>query len=179
MDLRTERTIRSITNAFMALRKQKPLEKITIKELSELAYINKATFYMHYHDIYDLSDQLEDAFMNSVIKELSHSHDFLSDPALATKELIDVLISKNDIITTLFSDGRENYFTEKLNLTIQKKINSLYPNTQDDLKTNILLSVIIQGCVYAFRKFDNGKNREEVAQIIGEINECLKDRFLS
>ena len=56
MDLRTERTKRSIANAFLELRKQKDIEKITVKELAELAYINKATFYTHYHDIYDLSD---------------------------------------------------------------------------------------------------------------------------
>ena len=55
MDLRTERTKRSIINAFLELRSQKPLEKITVKELSELAFINKATFYTHYQDIYDLS----------------------------------------------------------------------------------------------------------------------------
>ena len=55
MDLRTERTKRSITNAYLELRKQKPIEKITVKELSEVAFINKATFYTHYSDIYDLA----------------------------------------------------------------------------------------------------------------------------
>ena len=37
MDLRTERTKRSIANAFLELRKHKPLEKISVKELAELA----------------------------------------------------------------------------------------------------------------------------------------------
>ena len=46
MDLRTERTKRSIANAFLELRKQKPIEKITVKELAELAFINKATCYV-------------------------------------------------------------------------------------------------------------------------------------
>ena len=55
MDLRTEKTKRSIINSFLELRSRKPLEKITVKELSEKAEINKATFYLHYHDIYDLS----------------------------------------------------------------------------------------------------------------------------
>ncbi|MDE7423419.1 MAG: hypothetical protein K2N51_06965 [Lachnospiraceae bacterium] len=36
MDLRTKRTKHSIINAFIQLRSQKPLEKITIKELSEI-----------------------------------------------------------------------------------------------------------------------------------------------
>ena len=43
MDLRTEKTERSILNAFIGLRAQKPLEKITVKELCEKAWINKST----------------------------------------------------------------------------------------------------------------------------------------
>ncbi len=39
MDLRVQRTQRNIINAFLQLRTKKPIEKITIKELSELAYI--------------------------------------------------------------------------------------------------------------------------------------------
>ena len=56
MDMRIEKTRRSIINAFLQLRAQKPLEKITVKELSALAEINKATFYLHYRDIYELSE---------------------------------------------------------------------------------------------------------------------------
>lgn len=44
MDLRIERTRRSIINAFIELRSAKNIEKITVKELAEKACINKATF---------------------------------------------------------------------------------------------------------------------------------------
>ena len=54
MDLRTEKTERSILNAFIGLRAQKPLEKITVKELCQAAGINRGTFYAHYTDLYDL-----------------------------------------------------------------------------------------------------------------------------
>ena len=37
MDLRIQRTRKSIINAFIELRATKPLEKITVKELSDLA----------------------------------------------------------------------------------------------------------------------------------------------
>ena len=60
MDLRIEKTRNSIVNTFLELRSKKDLEKITVKELCEKAQINKSTFYSHYHDIYDLSEHLED-----------------------------------------------------------------------------------------------------------------------
>ena len=69
MDLRTEKTRRAIINAFIKLRSKKPTEKITIKELAENAQINKATFYLHYRDIYDLSVSLEREVVRDCLKE--------------------------------------------------------------------------------------------------------------
>lgn len=78
MDLRVKRTRINITNAFIELRSRKPIEKITIKELSELAFINKATFYQHYKDIYDLSETLETELINNIVRSIPHL-DTLSD----------------------------------------------------------------------------------------------------
>ena len=59
MDLRTRKTKKALHNAFLQLRAKKDLERITVKELTELAEVSKATFYLHYRDIYDLSDHLQ------------------------------------------------------------------------------------------------------------------------
>ena len=56
MDIRIEKTKQSIINAFIEIRSRKEVERITVKELCEKARINKSTFYAHYKDIYDLSD---------------------------------------------------------------------------------------------------------------------------
>lgn len=180
MDLRTERTRRSIANAFLELRKQKPLEKITVKELSEMAYINKATFYTHYHDIFDLADQMEDELLEQIVQELPHPESIITHPSLATKELVEVMTSpsKNDMIRILFSGSRQSYLSEKIYITLRKYIDERYPEKKDDLRRNIVLSVLIQGCFHAFQIFDNGENREEVTQTIGEINDFLKEKFL-
>lgn len=178
MDLRTERTKRSISNAFLELRKQKPIEKITVKELSELAFINKATFYTHYRDIYDLSDQLEDEFMDSIIHEMPHPESILTDPALATRELADMLIAKKDISTLLFSGSHQNLLSEKIYVTLMKYIVSNYPNEERSLQKSIVLSIIIQGCFHAYQTFANDENRDEVTSILGEVGTCLKNNFL-
>lgn len=178
MDLRTERTKRSIANAYLELRKQKSIEKITVKELSELAYINKATFYTHYNDIYDLADQLENEFMDSIIHELPHPESIITDPALATRELADMLIAKNDITTILFSGSRQNLLSEKIYIALIKYISSKYPEQESSLKRDIVLSIIIQGCFHAYQIFANDGNRDEVTAILGEVGTCLKNNFL-
>ena len=47
MDLRIVKTKKAIINAFLALRAKRPLEKITVRELCEMAMVNKSTFYSH------------------------------------------------------------------------------------------------------------------------------------
>lgn len=178
MDLRTERTKRSIANAFLELRKQKAIEKITVKELSELAFINKATFYTHYHDIYDLSDQVENEFMDSIIREMPHPESILTDPALATRELADMLLEKKDITNILFSDSRQTQLSEKIYSALIKYIASNYPDQELNLQRNIVLSIIIQGCFHAYQLFANDGNRDEVTSILGEVGTCLKNNFL-
>lgn len=37
----------------------KPVSKITVREICELAEINRSTFYAHYTDVYDLFDKVE------------------------------------------------------------------------------------------------------------------------
>lgn len=178
MDLRTERTRQSIKNAFFELRKQKPLEKITVKELAELAYINKATFYTHYHDIFDLADQLENEFFDSVLENAHYINYLITDPSLAVQELtreLSVTLATSNI---LFSGSREGYYSQKLNLALRKVLDAKYPERIHDLQWNIVLTILIQGCYHAFQACSTEDNMEEVSHIIGEINQCLIDHFL-
>lgn len=58
-DLRVIKTIESIKNAFKQLICEKPFDKITVKELCEIARINKKTFYRYYIDLYDLLSEMQ------------------------------------------------------------------------------------------------------------------------
>ena len=49
-----EQTRMNLQEAFWNLYKEKPIEKITIKEVTNLAGYNRGTFYLYYKDIYDM-----------------------------------------------------------------------------------------------------------------------------
>ena len=40
-----------------------------MKELAELAEISKATFYLHYHDIYDLSSKMQKEVIHTALDD--------------------------------------------------------------------------------------------------------------
>lgn len=57
-NIRQTPTKTSIIEAFVQLLLKKPFEKITIKDITDLANINRATFYAHYDDKYQLFDEI-------------------------------------------------------------------------------------------------------------------------
>lgn len=60
---KTAATKEKIKEAFLELYKKKRIEKISIQELTDLAGMNRGTFYAHYMDIYDLLNQIEDEYI--------------------------------------------------------------------------------------------------------------------
>ncbi len=80
MDLRIQKTLREIRKAFFDLATEKPMERITVKELCERALINKATFYAHYDNIDSLIEQIEDEFVKKLTGEIEYADLFFSDP---------------------------------------------------------------------------------------------------
>ena len=45
MDIRIKKTKKAITDAFLTMASQKPIEKITVTDIVKEAQINKSTFY--------------------------------------------------------------------------------------------------------------------------------------
>jgi len=69
-DLRVQRTISNIYKAFEQLICEKEYQKITVKELSELAQINKKTFYRYYPTLDDLLTELQAQYAKEYLKEI-------------------------------------------------------------------------------------------------------------
>ena len=59
-DRRIRYTRHALQTALIERMQQKPLNRITVREVCEAADINRSTFYMHYKDMYDLMDEIEE-----------------------------------------------------------------------------------------------------------------------
>lgn len=174
MDLRIQKTRSSIINAFLELRSRKPIEKITITELAELAVINKATFYKHYKDIYDLSESLEDEMIASILRSIPDPGKILSDPYNLTKEIFIAITSQSQMLATLFSGSRRSCLIQKLEIQIKEMIFREYPELRSDLETNIRLTVVIQGGFHAFLEMQQMRvDTRRSADILAHISESI------
>ncbi|TWT14494.1 TetR/AcrR family transcriptional regulator [Streptococcus sp. sy010] len=65
-DLRVIKTKKNIIDSFIVLLNEKPFSKITIQDILDRALINRATFYRHYLDKYDLAQQLNQQLIEQI-----------------------------------------------------------------------------------------------------------------
>lgn len=162
MDLRVKRTRTSITNAFIELRSKKPLEKITIKELADAAFINKATFYQHYRDIYDLSESMETELINNIVRSIPHPDTLIENPGRATLEISEAMTSQTALLHILFSGNRQSTMIDRLEQSIREQILAKHPEYENDLEKEILITFLIRGNFYAFFKYSPANPRDTV-----------------
>ncbi len=63
---KTEQTKADLKEAFWRLYAAKPIEKITVGEVCELAGYNRGTFYLHFHDLYEMLQVIEDTLLDGM-----------------------------------------------------------------------------------------------------------------
>ena len=66
-------TKRRLREGLLRLMEEKPINEISVKELTELVDVNRGTFYFHYQDIYDLLRDMEQDFFDQLDRTLSEN----------------------------------------------------------------------------------------------------------
>ncbi|MBQ9808262.1 MAG: TetR/AcrR family transcriptional regulator [Ruminococcus sp.] len=153
MDMRIEKTRRSIINAFLQLRSRKPLEKISVKELSALAEINKATFYLHYRDIYELSESLERETVQSTLRSIQHPEVILTDIRSFIHQLGDAFVANEQLIKILFEGSRSASFMEIFEDELMKVIHEVAPDHNSGQEGRMLVTYMMYGGYYTYFKY--------------------------
>ncbi|MCE5002386.1 TetR/AcrR family transcriptional regulator [Staphylococcus pseudoxylosus] len=85
-NLRVTHTKQSLINAFFSLVDKKIFEKITIADITKGAKVNRATFYAHFEDKYDLIDYIMEDFATVTIEN------YVSETMIFNQENISQLI---------------------------------------------------------------------------------------
>lgn len=164
MDLRGERTKKNIKEAFLKLRKKKPIEKISIREISELAMINKSTFYRYYEDIYQLSDEIENAVLDKCLEGID---DFIITDTM--KRFMDNI----DLYNVIFSGSRMDVAINKLHDRCMKIILKSKPELENDLEKKVIISASIFGNFKAHTFYQN-EDPDTVLKAIQTLTDLLK-----
>ena len=76
LDARKRYTQMVLKQSFLELLKEKPVSRITVKEVCALAQLNRATFYAHYSDCFALMESIENELIDAFEKSLRYVNSF-------------------------------------------------------------------------------------------------------
>ena len=175
-DRRVRRTKKLLTQALTQLLQEKQINEITVKELTDLADMNRGTFYLYYKDTFDMLEKIEDGLFEALDEIVSlHEHDDVSHQT--TPILLDLFrfIEENqEMCRVLLSPHGDMNFLHRLNQVVREKCLQMWPNEEDkkDATFEYHYSFVVYGCVGVFRAWLNG-NCQEPAEKMAEMADAM------
>lgn len=159
-DRRVKYTKMVIKESFIKLLKQKPISKITIKEICEDADVNRATFYAHYLDQYNLLHQIEMDLIDDINQYLDSYYfiDKTEAPTEMLEKILEYIKENAELFDLLLNSNGDIQFLQEIKEVIGQR--QLLPTT-------VSSSLSKEDAEYVFLFFANG--------CIGVIQKWLKN----
>jgi AcrR family transcriptional regulator len=175
----TMMTKQIIKDSFWELYKEKKIENITVKDITQKAGFNRTTFYAYFTDVYDVLEQIEDDFMPG-IEHLppidatrEHSIDYLINIFTIYEKnsaYYSVLLSENG--DPRFALKMKNVFKSMMTEAIKNRVN-ISPEEVDyalEFLAGATLSIVKHW-------YDQGKNIP-MHQLIPLMYKLMENRFV-
>jgi len=171
MDRRINKTKQVLKETLTDLLEEKELRKISIKELTEKSNINRGTFYLHYLDIYDMIDKLENEIVTDLINIIESNNPFDIDnyflPVLL--KAVEYLYSDMRFCKALIGPNGDLSFLEKLKKIMIEQTFKTYKKigkNRDKVFLQYLTTFIVSGGIGAFQEWLNGDCKVPLKSVI-------------
>ena len=176
-DRRVRRTKQLIKQSLIELMHEKPFNEIKIKDITERADLNRGTFYLHYIDIYDLLNSIENEILETLEKLLLayHSNTLQISCFDLLKEVFSYIETNRDLFEALLNSQVEEAFLTKLQALIKTLGLELMQTTYKDTSLphyTYFLSFVLNGVLGVTEQwFKNGMDlsSKEMATMINHF----------
>ena len=184
MDNRTRVTKIIIKEALFKLLNEKSLNKITVKEICDIAKVNRGTFYKYYKDVFDLMDMINNDYFLQVKENIEitnlnlNSYNFILN-------IFDIIKKNKDISFLILNDDYSN------NPIIQQLVNLAYEQSVQEWKkfnpkindeqTMMLFTYMSNGNIAIIRnwvKQNCPDNTKQIAKFVESTNKLLFENFI-
>ena len=184
-DRRVRKTKRAVHTALLQLMTEKKISKISVKELTEKADVNRKTFYNHYSDIYAVLDEMENECIDRIISllNLQAGDQHIYAPDTVFTRLISELKDNPEFFTLLRRSEAHSYLLPKL-IDKEKEIFRQMLNTDqvNEVWMNCFLNYISAGTTSVINDWflsDRKIPEESLAQFFGTLfSESDMRRFI-
>ncbi len=165
-----QQTKKRIADAFIELYARRDINRIPIKAITDLAGVNRATFYIYYDDVYDLREQIETFFLEKMT-EIINRLDFMDVETLFS-EIIALYQTTGDYLPVLL--GREGSpFPDRVKAVMRRRLRQVNPNLPLTPRIEYAMKYQAAGIIGVFGhllRSEVGLTPEEAATLIKDIS---------
>ncbi|WP_173915295.1 TetR/AcrR family transcriptional regulator [Halobacillus sp. Marseille-Q1614] len=154
LDRRKKYTRKVLKESLITLLAQKSISEITVKEVCEIADINRSTFYTHYSDHFDLLDKIEEEITEDMNKYLnSYSYEIEEESIQMTEKILEYIIENKFMFQTLLNkDAAPTFEKRMMELTRGFMVNNwLSENYLKREESKYLSSFVISGAIHVIK----------------------------
>ncbi|WP_271398583.1 TetR/AcrR family transcriptional regulator [Salinicoccus roseus] len=164
---RKEETRKNILDAFWSLYVEKPLEKIIVKEITDLAGYNRGTFYTYFSDVYEVLEIQKAAVMPT--------EDMILDPLKEIREnggkveeslngVSDYINEHGDRIAILLGPEGDPRFPHEMKARVRQIIMNFVHELgiREEIEYEYIIEYHISGMINMYQLWvENGQNLTE------------------
>ena len=178
-DRRVRRTKKMLTQALTRLMQEKQIKEITVRELTDLADMNRGTFYLYYRDVYDMLEKLEDSMFEALdsIAALHENDAARQETKPILLDVFRVIEENQEIVRVLLSPHGDMKFLHRLYEVIREKCLTGFPyaaasDRKNEVDFDYRFSFVIYGAAGLIRAWVN-RNCSEPAVQMAELADAL------
>ena len=183
-DRRVRRTKKLLTQALTELLQKKQVNEITVKELTDLADMNRGTFYMYYRDIFDMLEKIEDELFQKLdVIAQTHEH---GDPTQQVKpillDLFRFIEENQEVCRVLLSPNGDMNFLHRLYEAIRERSLEIWKDQMGSLgekEFDYRYSFVIFGCAGMIRAWVNRSCQETDMQMAELADRMIRRGILT
>ena len=176
-DRRVRRTRKILTQALTELLQQKQVNEITVKELTDLADMNRGTFYLYYKDIYDMLGKIQDEMFEKLntIFALREDEKVTEQTMPILLDLFRFIEENQEMCRVLLSPNGDMSFLHRLNEVLREKCLHMYLGSEpaaNEEDFDYRYSFLVYGCAGIIRAWV-GRNCSESPEQMAELTNRL------
>ena len=170
MDARIINSKKYLKEALLSLLTETKISDIKVVSLCKRAEINRATFYSHYNNVYELFNETINEFMNDICKYVVKLNENINKGEKKTiyKHLIKYIDKNSDIFIMFFENSKNIELTNEQYYNLQLKIHQKIKSNSEMLSKYIANYYIYSGGSILYTWIKNGKKEthEEICRIL-------------
>lgn len=174
-DLRVLKTIKAIKTTFMTMLLEVPYEKITIKELSDRAFINRKTFYLHYASIDEVLEEFQEELTSEYFEKIK-DFDHIANVDKIISAFFHFSEKKGAFYEKINCNSNYTYIhqqtTNKLSVKVKDNLQSI--RKYDEVTQNIILSFVNTATIGIYRQWIKDGKKIAVEEVISIATKLIK-----